>query len=53
MMHQANGGREEEWAEHPQGHDRRHQTQPGPMDPMRRYKDSGEEAELVMCNGEM
>jgi len=28
MIHQADGGREEEWAGH--------QTQPGPMDPMRR-----------------
>jgi len=33
----------------------RHQNQPGPMDPMRREvtKDSGEEAELLMCNREM
>jgi len=35
---------------HQQGHGRRHQTQSGPM---RCQKDSREEAELVMCDGEM
>jgi len=32
---------------------RKYQTQPGPVDPMRRHKDSGEEGELIMCDGEM
>jgi len=49
---QANGGREEEWA----GISRAMASDParsnGPYD-TRSHKDSGKEAELIMCNGEI
>jgi len=35
---------------HQQGHGRRHQTQPGPMDPMR---PKVTRIESIMCNGEI
>jgi len=52
MIHQADGGREEEWAGHQQGHEASDPARSnGPYETCS-HKDSGEEAELIMSNGD-